>query len=147
LIRYREISKMKRIYSIVGAALLALGSAACSVDASGGADIVIVPATGALTVTWSIDLSQDPGACAFYGADAFELVVFDDFGGFVTDAVAPCEAFNMSIDLPDGLYDADATLLDFGGRPVTVTRTIEAIDVIPGSELVIDVDFPVGSFL
>jgi hypothetical protein len=139
---------MKSSSSLLGAGALALSLSGCfiSSDSDDGA-VIVLPASGALTVTWSIDMSQDPGVCSFYGADAFELVVYDDFDRLAAETIAPCERFSVTLDLPDGFYSADATMIDFADRPVTTTRTVHDIDVRAGSELVIDVDFPLGSLL
>jgi hypothetical protein len=127
--------------------VLASATPGCADDDDG--DIVVVEAIppGALTVQWTIAGGTDPDACAVYGADTFELVVFDAFGDFVVETNDPCEAFVTTFDIDDGLYDADATLVDRADRAATTTVTLDALDVIGGTELVVDVDFPISSFL
>jgi hypothetical protein len=101
---------------------------------------------GTLTVEWSIDDATFPEDCAAFGVDRMELLVYA--GRDLIDEVEPlCEAFSVSIDLPEGVYDADATLVDSFDRSATLTEPIDAIDIIAGTELVVNVDFPVGSFL
>ena len=124
------------------AAAVALGTVACGGD---DVDTVIVEDTGVLTALWSIDGSVDPGICDVFAVDAFELVVFDDFGGFVTDAFAPCESFAVSVELFPGFYDATGTLVDVGNRPVSVTEPIQDVRITSGSELVVEIDYPAGS--
>ena len=128
--------------SLFLAAAVALGSAAC-----GGNDVdrVIVEDTGVLTTLWSIDGSFDPAICDVFAVDAFELLVFDEFGGFVTDAFAPCESFAVSIELFPGFYDATGTLVDVANRPVSVTEPIQDVRITGGSELVVEIDYPAGS--
>jgi hypothetical protein len=51
------------------------------------------------------------------------------------------------VDLPEGSYFADVTLVDSFDRSATLTETLDAIDIIGGTDLSLAVDFPVGSFL
>lgn len=103
------------------------------------------PPVGTLTVEWTIDGRRDPLDCLDFGVDRLELVI----SGLDEDIeVEPlCEDFVTSVDLYDGRYIAEATLVDSFDRAATLTEPIEAIDVIAGTELVVSVDFPVGSFL
>jgi hypothetical protein len=52
----------------------------------------------------------------------------------------------MSVDLPEGLYYGDATLVDSFDRAVADPYPVDSIDIIGDTELEIDIDFPVGSF-
>ena len=135
---------MKTVLAFLACAVLTAGIAGC-----GGDDdtVVIVDSSAPLTVRWTIDGTIDSGACAFYRADLFELVVLDIDGRVVTELTSPCEDFEISVELLEGSYDADATLIDAFDRPVTVTEQLNALRVIPGTELVVDVDFPVTSIL
>ena len=58
-----------------------------------------------------------------------------------------CESFSLSVDLPEGIYDGDATLVDSLDRSATDPYPVDAIDIVGDTELVVDIDFPVGSFL
>jgi hypothetical protein len=138
---------MKRILSsLLCAGVLALGASGCSDDDPD--TVVIVPVvSGTLTVTWTIDGVTDPGLCQTAGANAFELVVYDDFGNFVTEIEAPCDWFFVSLDLDDGFYSADATLIDYNDRAVTTTATLYDLDIVADTDLVVDLDFPIDSFL
>jgi len=109
--------------------------------------VVVVDSSAPLTVRWTIDGTVDSGACSFYRADLFELVVLDIDGGVVAELTAACEDFRVSLELLEGSYDADATLIDAFDRPVTITEQLNDLRVIPGTELVVDVDFPVQSIL
>jgi hypothetical protein len=49
--------------------------------------------------------------------------------------------------LPDGSYTADVTLVDSAGNSRSVTKPLQAIEVVAGTDLAIDVDFPSSSIL
>jgi len=102
--------------------------------------------TGALTVTWTIQGIDEPSDCAFFGFDRLELAVFDFFDDHVVTTYGYCEDFVVSLDLPEGFYSADATLLDSSNRAATTTQVIDDIDVYEGEELIIPIDFPSRSF-
>src|SRR5262245_17736664 len=87
----------------------ALALTGCSDDDD---DVVGVVPQGTLTFQWSIVGNVFPPDCAAVGATSFELLLFDRFGNFVLEAGAPCEAFALSLVLPEDLYNADATLVD-----------------------------------
>jgi hypothetical protein len=107
----------------------------------------VSPALGTLTVLWTIDGQTNPDDCAAFGVDRMELVLYEA-GDYVVDEVEPlCEAFGISIDMLDGLYYGDATLVDSFDRAATVTLPVDDIDIIAGTELEIPIDFPIGSFL
>jgi len=107
----------------------------------------LAPAVGTLTIEWTIDGQTNPDDCAAFGVDRFELVLYEG-GDYVVDEVEPlCEAFSISVDMVDGLYYGDATLVDSFDRAATVTLPIDDIDIIAGTDLVIPVDFPIDSFL
>ena len=125
-----------------GGLLVCLGLSGCLVvDDDDDPDPV-----GTLTVRWTIDGLTDPLDCADLGVDRLELRLYD--GGALVDEFEPyCEDFEVSVDLFDGIYDGDATLVDSFDRSATLTEPLDAIDIIAGTELVIDVDFPIDSFL
>lgn len=102
--------------------------------------------TGTLEVRWTIDGLTDPLDCADFGVDRLELRVYD--GGDLVDEVEPfCEDFGVSLEMFDGVYDGEATLVDTRDRAATLTEPLDAIDIIAGTTLTIDVDFPIDSFL
>ena len=134
-----------------GAGALALGVAVqlsgCLFVADDGDDLGPLP-LGTLTVNWSIDGLRDPLDCEDFDVDRLELVIYDDSSGDVVDELEPfCEAFGISVDLPEGYYSADVTMVDSFDRSATLTETLEAIDVIGNTDLTLSVDFPVDSFL
>ena len=123
------------------AAALILGITAC-----GDNDAEFVDA-GLLTVDWSISSSIDPVLCNAYGARDMELVIYDVFGGFVVEVEEPCEFFTVTVDLVEGTYDAEATLVDGFDRSVTETRVLTDLVIVGDTELVVDVNYPPGSIL
>lgn len=102
---------------------------------------------GTLTVEWTIGGRRDPVDCADFGVDRLELVISDSRGNLVEEVEPWCESFAVAVNLFQGRYFADATLVDSFDRSATLTLPIDAIDVIAGTELVVAVDFPLGSFL
>ncbi len=124
----------------IAVALASLGQG-CFFSADSG------PGDGTLTLEWSIAGYTDPIDCYDNRADYLELVVYDRFDRYVAEVEAPCDAFNVSIDLPDGLYNADATLIDTFDRAATVTFPLDQLDVRSGTELVVPLDFRYRDFL
>lgn len=100
---------------------------------------------GTLTVLWTLDDTEDPDACLDYGARSVELVIYDWYGDVVADPLIRCADFGVSVDLPDGEYALDATLLDRSGRSVTTTLRLDGIDVYEDEEEEIFIDFPLDS--
>lgn len=125
-------------------ALLMVGLSGCFFESDDGRDYTPV---GTLTVEWTIDGATYADDCAAFGVDRLELLLYAGPDDLIDEVQPICEAFSVSVDLPEGLYDADATLVDSFDRSATLTEPIDAIDIIEGTELVVNVDFPVGSFL
>jgi hypothetical protein len=104
------------------------------------------PPIGTLEVLWTIDGRTDSLDCVDLGADRLELLIYD--GRDLVDEVTPfCEDFGVSIDMFDGIYDGEARLIDSFDRPATLAEPLDAIDIISGTTLTIDIDFPIESFL
>jgi hypothetical protein len=119
-------------------AALAFGSGGCVIHAADDDE-------GTLTVEWTVDDSTDSDACFDFDGRDLELIVYDSRDDVAADLRAPCDEFEVAIDLPDGSYGIDATLLDRSGRAVTTTLALDDIDVFAGEETVIPIDFPVDS--
>lgn len=102
---------------------------------------------GSLTVTWSIDGIQDPDDCVDLGVDRMELRIYTLRGDLVDEVEPYCEDFSVTVDMVEGRYDAEATLVDSFDAAATLTEPIDAIDIIADSDLQVDVDFPIESFL
>jgi hypothetical protein len=101
---------------------------------------------GTLTLEWTVAGTTDPAACDSFEVDGFDLIIYDDRGVQVTEVTAPCDAFNVSVDLEEGTYSVDATLTD-RGLVGSVTESLDNLDVIGGTELTASVDFPPVAFL
>jgi hypothetical protein len=127
-----------------GGLLLCLGLSGCLfVDDDDDTEVAPV---GTLTVRWTIDGLRDPLDCFDFAADRMEIRLYE--GRSLIDEVEPiCEDFSTTIELFDGVYSADATLVDSFDSAVTLTEPLEDIDIIEGTDLVIDIDFPIESFL
>lgn len=102
---------------------------------------------GTLTVEWTIDGVRDAADCAAFGADRLELVLFTRSGRFLDEIEPLCESFGVSVDLVEGLYFGDATLVDRFDDPATFTQPIDELYIIEATDLAVRVDFPLGSFL
>jgi hypothetical protein len=105
------------------------------------------PPVGTLTVRWTIDGAIDPRDCAIFDVDRMELSLYTVFDDLIDDFHPVCEDFQVSVDLDEGRYEADAVLVDSFDTPVTEIRPINDLDVIADKELVVDIDFPLDSFL
>lgn len=106
-----------------------------------------LPPAGMLSVEWSIDGQRHPADCAAFGVDRLELLIYTRFGALIDHVDASCEAFAVSVELVEGRYHTDATLVDSVGRSATLTRSIGDIAIIEDTDLVVVIDFPVDSFL
>jgi hypothetical protein len=136
----------RSVYAIWATAMLAIGATGCSSDDDD--EVIIVPAAiGTLTTEWSIDGSFVASNCRIYGAFDYELVVYDLDNFIVTEQQTPCEQFVLSVDLPVGIYSADATLVDSEDFSVSLTQVLDDLEIIDGTELVVSIDFPATSML
>jgi hypothetical protein len=122
---------------------------ACSVGLGAEPPIVtsVPDTTGTVTVQWTVAGAPDPSVCSAYGATTLELVVYDANGTQVATANAPCDSFALTLTLDEGTYTADATLVDPDSTARSVTKPLDDIDVVAGTDLSIDLDFPTSSIL
>ncbi len=105
------------------------------------------PDVGTLTVEWTIDGLRDPADCVGFDVDRLELSLYVGGDQLIDEVEPPCEAFGVTIDLVEGRYSADATLIDRFGGTASTTETLQAVDIVAGTDLVINVDFPIDSIL
>lgn len=132
----------------LGAALAATSLAGCFVDTAPGGKVIVTPAeSGLLTVLWTVDGTTDASACDDYGASDLRLQVFDQDDYVVGDVLAPCEDFEVTLELPEGHYYGEARLVGPELVPVSTTLPLENIRIVSDTELTIDTDFPAGSIL
>jgi hypothetical protein len=139
-------SMMKWAGRAVALVALAASASACVAQA----DLVVAGdggPTGLLTQRWSIGGSFDDRLCADFYADQMELVIIDTSGYEIARAYQPCEQFEMSVELPTGSYEADATLIGYDDRPVSTTLSLQPFRVVRDTEIFIDTDFPIDSLL
>lgn len=101
---------------------------------------------GILTAEWTVDGWSDPDACYDFGAHDFELIVYTH-GSFDSEIEARCDDFVLSIDVPEGRYSIDATLVDRHDYAVTTTLALDDVYVYAGEEVVIPIDFPPDALL
>ncbi|HEY4120250.1 MAG TPA: hypothetical protein VGM56_20435 [Byssovorax sp.] len=136
---------------LVSLAALFLASTAaltgCAFEAGIDAEPVVVDGAGSITLEWTVDHRADAFACADAGASAVDVEVFDAFGDNVASRRVDCRDFAATIDLPRGEFDATATLVDDFDDAVSTTATVNRLEVIPGTDLTVDVDFPESSLL
>jgi hypothetical protein len=100
---------------------------------------------GSLSIDWTLDDTDDPRACDDYDAYDIELIIYDDRGSVASRIHEPCDSFAVSVDLLDGVYGLDATLIDRAGHDVSTTLMLEDIDVYAGEDTPISIDFPQDS--
>jgi hypothetical protein len=109
--------------------------------------IELAAGEGSMTVHWSVVGTFDPAQCDAFGATTMEVIIYDASGHEFAHANAPCDAFSVSVPLPEGTYSAEATLIDPVANARSVTKPLQAIQVVAGTDLAIDLDFPPGSML
>jgi hypothetical protein len=121
---------------------LAIGAPGCEVHTGGSS---YAGDDGSLTIDWTLDDTDDPFACDDYGARTLEIIIYDEYESVESTIRPPCDSFEASIDLLDGVYSIDATLLDRSGTDVSTTLSIGDIDVYAGEDTPISIDFPQDS--
>jgi hypothetical protein len=120
----------------------------CTVAISPAPPPIEVPASeGSMTVRWLVAGTTNPAQCDAYGATTVEVIIYDSSGNEFARANAPCDAFAVSVPLPEGTYSADVTLIDRASNARSVTKPLQAIQVVAGTDLAIDIDFPPSSIL
>ena len=131
------------------AAAFSLSQCVVNPDSGSGSPSASPPtssSTGAISVLSSIGGTTQTSSCGMVGASALELAVFEGPDHYTT-VTSPCTDFQITVTLPEGDYNADATLLDSQSRPVSTTLTLYDLRVISGTNLKVEVDFPMSSTL
>jgi hypothetical protein len=124
--------------------VLALSLAGCEVRAYSDRDDYYED-EGSLSIDWTLDDTRDPRACDDYDAYDLELILYDDRGSVASRLSPACDDFGLTIDLLDGVYSLDATLVDRSGHSVSTTLKLDDIDVYAGEDTPISIDFPQDS--
>ena len=129
-------------------ATVGVGTAGCGGGEVSGEVVVVEPAetTGLLTVRWLVVSTTDPFACFDNFAAEIELALYDAGGALWSVEYANCDQFELTLELPTGDWFVDATLVDVDRLPVSTTVPLD-VRVEPGSESIIDVNFPSDSML
>ncbi|MEY2931468.1 MAG: hypothetical protein RL033_2217 [Pseudomonadota bacterium] len=105
------------------------------------------PAVGSVTLQWTLSGRREALDCGGLGIDRFQVSLT---AAGATDAepwTAPCDAFQISIDLAPGTYTGEAVMVDRLDRPVTMNVPVEQLDVVAGRDIAKSVDFPMAAFL
>lgn len=105
------------------------------------------PAVGSLTIQWTLSGRREPLDCGGLGIDRFQISLTAASGGDAEPWDAPCDAFQISIDLPPGTYAGEAVLVDRLDRAVTLNVPVEDVDVVAGRDVAKAIDFPMAAFL
>jgi hypothetical protein len=137
--------KLARILVLAGCALGATSLSACAVAVEPAPPSVVPVDQGTLTVQWLVAGGSDAALCVRYGLVDTQVVVYDASGAPVSRDTTSCSDFRVTIPLDEGTYTADVTMLDRRGRAVSSTKTLEAIEIIAGTDLAINLDFPLES--
>lgn len=129
---------------------IAMMAAACAAMAGCYADATVgttyAPATGSVTLRWSVDGSFDPAACdAFFVADA-RVDLYDAGGTPIRTQFIDCRQFSVRFDLPEGRYSARLEMTDAGQQPRSTSLPVNSFAIVGGTNLNIDTDFPRDSF-
>ena len=100
---------------------------------------------GYLTLRWTIENSNSPAMCRLYGASDLELLIYDRNQRQIAATYARCEDFEVTVELREGAYSANATLVTSTASAVSTTLPIAGIRITSGEALVIRADFPAES--
>lgn len=91
---------------------------------------------------WLVAGVTEPAACSAYGASGAEVVVYDAGGQPFVEQTAPCSDFGVTLQLPEGTYSAEVTLLGPLNRAVSPTQPLDQLQVVAGTDLAVDINFP-----
>lgn len=110
-----------------------------------GCVVVTDDPVGILTLDWSIGLDLAARDCLLTQSDRLELILEDEFGG-LQEVEANCENFSLSIDLEEGLYFPEITLVDSFDNATSDTLLLESVYVFGDEEVIISADFRLSDF-
>jgi hypothetical protein len=128
------------------AAALAASSAigGCFVNATD--EVVVAPATGSVTMRWSIAGSFDPIACDDFALADARIDLYDAGGAPISTVFVDCRAFATRIDVSAGTYSARIEMVDGARQPRSTSIPISSFTVFRGTNVNVDTDFPPDSF-
>ena len=138
------MSSIKMYAALPGCALAVAGLSGCFITTDTGPEPepVTTTATGSATIAWTVAGSRSPVSCSKFGAYDLELTVYDRLRRPILQTDAPCTDFTVTVDLPEGVYEAEAVFVDSRSREVSTRMPLENVRITPDSNLVIEVDFP-----
>ena len=139
----------KMYAALTGCALAVAGLSGCFIttDTGPGPEPNPTTETGSTTIAWTVAGSRSPVSCSQFGAYDLELTVYDRSHRPISQASAPCTDFTITVDLPVGVYEAEAVFVDSRSREVSIRLPLENVRITPDSNLVVEVDFPSSSRL
>ena len=140
-------SKMYGALTGCGLAVAGLSGCFITTDTGPGPEPVSPAKTGSTTIAWTVEGSRSPVSCSRFGGYDLELTVYDRLRRPISQTSAPCTDFTVTVDLPEGVYEAEAVLVDSRSREVSTRLPLENVRITPESNLVIEVDFPSTSRL
>jgi len=97
--------------------------------------------TGTLEQSWTIEGAKDPARCQKYRADRMRLVILDAKGEVHATELAPCNAFQKTVELQTDTYSGNVTFVDTAGYPVSRTLPIQQFTILEDRKLPLAVDF------
>jgi hypothetical protein len=125
---------------------LVMSIAATACYGGGSTTYVVTPATGGLTLRWSIDGTVDPHACdAFFVANT-RIDLYDVNGTPISTTFVDCRVFSAHFELAQGNYSARLEMTDTAGQPRSTSLPVAGIAIVSGTNLNIQTDFPRNSF-
>jgi hypothetical protein len=128
-------------------AAIATGVAGCRVSSGTAAEgpDAAAPTTetsGALIVDWTINGAADPNRCSTSAA-VVQVSVFDSASKQVGRLQESCSAFATTFSLEQGVYTAEALLIDTAGRLSTKPVRIDDIAINARSQYTAPIDFAI----
>src|SRR5450755_831155 len=91
----------------------------CIVAADDAGPAPAAPSSGALVLAWSIDGSTNPDQCDHSVSSTLDITVTTTSGAPAGEFQQSCRAFATTVDLPRGIYNAEAVLIDGSGHDRT----------------------------
>lgn len=105
------------------------------------------PAVGSLTIQWTLSGRREPLDCGGLGIDRIQVTLSAARGGDAEPWEAPCDAFEIVLDLAPGTYTGEAVMVDRLDRAVTLNVPVQEVDVLAGRNVLEAIDFPMAAFL
>jgi hypothetical protein len=138
---------MNKLRSLIVASVLGASAALGGCGGGGEATVSVVPTqNGTVTLHWSVDGSFDPRACDAFAVAHARVDIYDYGGAPISTTFVDCRAFAATFELQPGTYSARLEMVDSAQQPRTTSLPINSFNVVSGTNLNIDSDFPADSF-